>query len=271
MSVTDTSGVRIAWSEQGSGTPALLIMGHSFTQAQWWPVAPELATAHRVVTLDNRGVGGSDLGPAFTVADMVADCLAVLDAAGIQDAHVYGVSMGGGIALELAMAHPERVRSVVLGCTMAKTEVIAPPSWWMKTLVRLLPSGTRRKVSAGRLYSDAAPADRVARDQQILQESRIPMSAFIAQAEAIAAYSTTHDRVRALNVPALVLHGTDDPAVPYAEGKRLAELIPGAQLVTYEGARHNFLIEHGEHANAQVLEFFAQVDAARDQRLAMPS
>lgn len=271
MSTTDASGVRIAWSEQGSGTPVLLVMGHSFTQAQWWPVAPDLAAEHRVVTFDNRGVGESELGPAFTVPDMVRDCLAVMDAAGIEDAHVYGVSMGGGIVLELAMAHPERVRSLVLGCTMAKTEVIDPPSAWMKLFVRLLPKGTRRKVSAKRLYSDGAPADRVAEDQRILAESNIPMTAYIAQAEAIAAYSTSYDRVRAVTAPTLVLHGTDDPAVAYAEGQRLAELIPGAQLVTYEGARHNYLIDHGDHANATVLEFFAQVDAAREQPVALPS
>lgn len=271
MPITDASGVRIAWSERGSGSPVLLVMGHSFTQAQWWPVAPELSRAHRVVTFDNRGVGESDRGPAFTVSDMVRDCLAVMDAAGIEDAHVYGVSMGGGIVLELAIAHPERVRSLILGCTMAKSEVIAPPTTWTKLFVRLLPKGTRRKVSAKRLYSNAAPADRVAEDQRILNESRIPLSGYIAQAEAIAAYSTSDDRVRTVTAPTLVLHGTDDPAVAYAEGQRLAELIRGARLVTYEGARHNYLIEHGDHANATVLDFFAQVDAAREQPLALPS
>jgi 3-oxoadipate enol-lactonase len=261
-----TSGVGIHWDETGSGTPVLLIMGHSFTSATWWPVVPDLAARHRVITFDNRGVGRSGMSKPWTVQDMVRDGVAVLDAAGVQDAHVYGVSMGGGIALEMAISHPDRVRSVVLGCTMAKTELRPPTPWTKKAILRAVPNRMLLRAGGNGLYGDSSPADRVARDREILRTSRMPKSGVIRQADAIAAYATTEDSVRAVSAPALVLHGTLDDAVPYEQGQRLAELVPNARLVTFEGARLNYLIDHGAEANESVLDFFAEVDAQKNAR-----
>jgi 3-oxoadipate enol-lactonase len=271
MATTQASGVEIHWDEIGEGTPVLLIMGHSFTAASWWPVAPELATRHRVITFDNRGVGKSGSSRSWTVQDMVSDAIAVLDAAGVVAAHVYGVSMGGGIALEMAISHPERVRSVVLGCTMAQTSVAPPPGRLKKALLRAVPSSLLLAMGGKGLYGDNAPADRVARDQQVLREAHIPKSGVIRQAEAVAAYSTTEEKVRAVTAPALVLHGTLDQAVAYEQGQRLATLVPGARLVTFDGARHNYLIDHGPEANAEVLSFFEQVDAQQNEGAVTPA
>jgi pimeloyl-ACP methyl ester carboxylesterase len=256
-----SAGVAIHWEESGEGTPVLLIMGHSFTSATWWPVVNALAESHRVLTFDNRGVGRSGTSRSWSVQDMVSDAVAVLDAAGCETAHAYGVSMGGGVALELAMSHPDRLRSVVLGCTKAKTEVTPPPTRAKKAILRAIPKAVALRGSGRGLYGDDAPADRVAHDQRVLRESRIPKSGIIRQAEAIAAYATSDAQVRAVTTPTLVLHGTLDPAVPYADGQRLAELVPGARLVSFHGARHNFLIDHGQSANQAVLDFFREVDA----------
>jgi len=271
MPVTNASGVAIHWDETGGGTPVLLIMGHSYTSATWWPVVPALAERHRVLTFDNRGVGKSGSTRTWTVQDMARDSVAVLDAAGVGNAHVYGVSMGGGIALEMAISCPDRVRSVVLGCTMAKTEVAAPPTWSQKAILRAMPRSVLLRSSEKGLYGDSSSADRIAHDQEILRGSRIPKFGVIRQAEAVAAYATTDDKVRAVTHPALVLHGTLDQAVPYEHGQRLAELVPNARLVTFEGARHNYLIDNGPVANQTVLDFLAEVDAQKHAGTGAPS
>src|SRR5512132_2898485 len=111
------SGVRLHWEDTGgSGPPVLLVMGLGMNATGWWRTVPVLAQAGlRVLAFDNRGVGRSDRPPGpYTVAEMADDCAAVLDAAGEETAHVYGISLGGMIAQEFALRHPGRLRSLVL-------------------------------------------------------------------------------------------------------------------------------------------------------------
>jgi pimeloyl-ACP methyl ester carboxylesterase len=111
-------GANIYWNEQGSGPPVLLIMGLSFTHEMWFRVLPVLSGYYRTIFFDNRGMGRSDVPPGpYRMRLMAQDAAAVLDAAGVSAAHVIGASMGGMIAQELALRHPSRVLSLVLGCT----------------------------------------------------------------------------------------------------------------------------------------------------------
>src|SRR5690242_8000396 len=98
---------RLHYDSAGEGPGVLLVMGLGLPADAWWRTVPVLARGFRVISFDNRGVGQSDLPPAgCTLAAMATDAVAVLDAAGIERAHVYGISMGGMIAQELALAHP---------------------------------------------------------------------------------------------------------------------------------------------------------------------
>ena len=117
MPFTNSNGCRIYWEESGAGYP-LLIMGLGYSHEMWHRTRPAMTEHYRTIVFDNRGVGKSDLpaGP-YPLAQMAHDVAAVLDAAGVEQAHVYGISMGGMIAQELALNHPERVRSLILGCT----------------------------------------------------------------------------------------------------------------------------------------------------------
>src|ERR1700761_923917 len=115
MPFTTSNGARLHWGEQGSGTPILLVMGHRFSAKMWYPSIPALAARHRVIWFDNRGTGESDTTAKLSVAQMAADAFAVMDAAGVERAHIYGVSMGGVIVQEMALTAPQRVHSLTVG------------------------------------------------------------------------------------------------------------------------------------------------------------
>ena len=110
--------MKIAWESTGKGSPLLLIQGLGYGRWGWDPIVPGLEARHLVIAFDNRGIGESDKpeGP-YTAAQMAGDALQVLDEAGIERAHVFGASLGGMIAQELAVIAPERVDRLVLGCT----------------------------------------------------------------------------------------------------------------------------------------------------------
>src|SRR5689334_5069581 len=111
-------GARIYWDEQGQGEPLLLIMGLGYPSYLWHRTRPVLAQRYRTIALDNRGTGQSDAPPGpYPIAVMASDAAAVLDAAGVESTHIFGVSMGGMIAQEFALQYPRRVLSLVLGCT----------------------------------------------------------------------------------------------------------------------------------------------------------
>src|ERR687887_2097178 len=106
------------WQATGDGEPVLLIMGLGLSGGAWWRTVPVLARRLQVITFDHRGVGRSRaFSPVYTTEAMADDAVAVLDAAGIDRAHVYGISLGGMVAQQLALRRPERVRALVLGAT----------------------------------------------------------------------------------------------------------------------------------------------------------
>jgi 3-oxoadipate enol-lactonase len=259
---TENRGVRLHWDEDGEGSPVLLIMGHLYSSAMWYPLLPALTEQHRAVWFDNRGTGRSGSTRDASMDDLVGDALAVMDAAGLDAAHVVGVSMGGGIALQLAVTAPERVRSLVLGCTAMAGEghvpgrgrtALAPlayriPLRWLR--------GSMRKG-----YGSACDPAAAERDLDVLLSQPYSKAGVLAQAKAMQGYAITRDLVAGIEIPTLVQHGTEDTAVAYRQGQLLAEVIPGARLATYEGSGHNYFVSYRERAVADLLGFLAEVDA----------
>ncbi|MBA2934064.1 alpha/beta hydrolase [Sphingomonas sp. CGMCC 1.13654] len=261
MPFTTNAGIRLFWEERGQGSPLLLVMGHRYSSAMWYPALDALAAKHRVISFDNRGTGRTDSATGFSIADMADDALAVLDAAGVDRAHIYGVSMGGVIVQDMAIRHPERALSLIVGCSgmLTREKPRAPlivralyyvPPKILAWLFRNMPHG----------YGSAASADLIAHDKAVVERDPISMRGVRAQQRAIRKHSVSVEQVRALTMPALVLHGDEDRTVPHSYGVELADTLPRARFVSLPGAGHNYLIAHQDTANTAVLTFLDEVD-----------
>lgn len=267
MPFVNSNGARIHWQAQGSGTPVLLIMGHLYSSRMWYPLVPDLAKTHRVITFDNRGTGDSDTTGGVTIEQLTADALAVLEAAGESAAHVYGVSMGGGIAAEFAMAYPERTLSVTLGCTLIKQTAEGKGKGraaWMYYMPRWLVRWAMSRGNSLEGYGSAAPVDAALRDKSIVGSERYTMKGVREQSQAISRYTTTADRARTrMTMPVLILHGDEDTAVDVKFARESHALLPHSRYVEFNGAGHNYLVACGHEATRAFVGFIDDVDAQR--------
>jgi pimeloyl-ACP methyl ester carboxylesterase len=251
-------GTKIAWAERGEGPPLLLIHGLGYASWGWGPVLEPLAERFRVLTFDNRGIGGSDRPPGPYTARMLAeDGIAVLDAAGVVRAHVVGTSLGGMAAQELALGWPERVDRLVLACTTPG----GPSSHPMpEATVRLitqpldLPREERFRVFVRNALSEPYDEDVVEEITALRLEEAQPLEAWQAQAAAGMGFDAS-DRVGNIAAPTLVLTGTADEVVDARNSDLLAERIAGARLERFEGCGHLFFWQEPERFVRLVTEF----------------
>src|ERR1700732_1365244 len=166
MPFVENQDAKIYWDEQGPGAPLLLIEGMSYPSYMAHRPRPILARTYRTIALDNRGVGQSDVPPGvYSIELMASDAAAVLDAAGGQSAHVFGVSMGGMIAQEFALQYPKRVRSLILGCTAAGgPHAIQAEPEALQTLMRQGMTPESKEAIIPFIYDAATPRERIDED-----------------------------------------------------------------------------------------------------------
>jgi 3-oxoadipate enol-lactonase len=269
---TATDGVRIHFDVVGrrSGEPVLLIQGLGADARGWFLQRAVLAHRYRVVTFDNRGVGRSEkpAGP-YDLTQMAADALSVLDAAGIESAHVVGASMGGVLAQIVAVAAPERVRSLVLACTACRHHRWRRELFeeWAATAqaqgMRAFANANLRWLIGPRSLRRFWPAFGILGPLAI----SAPSHAFVAQVHAILDMDDDlRFELAQLDVPTLVLVGSQDVLTPQADSEELAELIPGAQLAVIRGAAHGFMVEAARPFNQALLRFLDEVGSGRSER-----
>ena len=253
---------RIYWDERGAGTPLLLIMGLGYASCMWHRSRPMLSEKYRTIAMDNRGVGQSDVPPGpYSIPVMAADAAAVLDAAGIQRAHVFGVSMGGMIAQEFALQYPQRVHSLILGCTAAggPTAKVAEPSVLMalRTLAEL-PAEQAAQSAVSFLYDTGTPQQVIDEDIAVRRPWFPSREGYLAQLQAIMGWQS-FPRLSEIKVPTLVIHGQADRLVPAGNGQVIASQIPGAKLVLLDRAGHIFSSDQPEASHQATLAFLSSV------------
>jgi len=277
MATATVDSIELYYEEHGRGDPLLLIMGLAADSTAWMFQVPDFAERHRTITFDNRGVGRSSKPPGpYTIHQMADDAAGLLDALRIARAHVLGVSMGGMIAQELALRHPERVRGLVLACTYPEpdVEVERQREFGMTQF-----GGT--VTASGEMRIDLSALDPIMFFQHLLPrvfnqsfiDRELPrlmqlfsgalqygfsMEAILGQVEAVMGHRAT-DRLHLIEAPTLVITGDADLLISPANSDVLARSIPGAKLVKVPGGSHGFNFETPEIFNRAVLDFLGGV------------
>ncbi len=267
-STIEHRGCKIAWRARGAGPPVVWIQGVGLHGDGWSPQIDALAASYRCIQFDNRGVGKSvPRGCALSIGQMAEDVGRVLDAAGVDAAHVVGHSMGGIIALEFALAARARVRSLALLCTFARGKDVAPLSAklaWLGLLRVLGPRRSRRRAFL-RLVLRDVPASTA--EQDALAERLVPIFGHDladldpivhAQIAALRRHDVTARLAELAGVPTLVVSGAHDLVAPPALGRKIADCIPGARFVLMADGAHGAPIEHAARLNALLAEHFSR-------------
>ncbi|HEU5251919.1 MAG TPA: alpha/beta hydrolase [Solirubrobacterales bacterium] len=261
MPTVEVQGREFHYERAGSGEPLLLIQGMSGTHVSWGePFKGALEESFDVVAFDNRGIGlsGPVDGP-FTIAEMAQDTAALLGELGLERAHVVGISMGGMIAQELALAEPALLRSLTLGCTYCG----GPGS-------QLMPEENVQKIVAGMSSGDRDEAIRAGYEVNISPAFRADESTWDAfhematrvpaakatielQAQAIFGHDTS-GRLGEVETPTLIVHGTVDGVLPFSNGELIASLMPNARFEVLEGVGHMFWWEQPQRSAELIRE-----------------
>ena len=267
MSLVRVGEIELDYERSGSGPPLLLIMGMSGTSLHWGePFLAPLREHFETIVYDHRGVGASTrLEGKVSIAQLAEDAAGLLAALEIDSAHVLGISMGGMIAQELALSHPELVRTLALGCTYCGGEGSALASEEVgRRLFEGMSSGDRKLALRVAWDINVSPAladdeDAFAAFLAIAEERAVAVPVVMAQAQAIVAHDT-QARLSELEMPTLVIHGTEDQMLPVSNGHLIASLIPGSRLEIIDGVGHLFFWERPE-LSAELLRAHTAVPA----------
>ena len=265
MPTVQANDIDIYYEEHGSGEPLLLIMGWGGNAASWSPQIPGLAETFRIIAFDNRGAGRTTAPESpYSIAQMADDTVALLDLLDVPRTHVFGVSMGGMIAQELALAHPERVGALILGCTSAggdratgfaqlrseieafrqeNGEKLQDPQWFGDFMKRLWTEGALAR-------SDSQVQDFVL----ALIRFPPPVHGLRNQAAAIVDHNA-HDRLPQIPHHTLVITGAEDGLIDPQNSVILSGRIPNAQLHIFPDLLHAFHLERPDLVNSMILDF----------------
>lgn len=263
MPTVDIEGRTIYYEEHGKGEPLLGVMGLAADTLSWALQVPAFSERHRTVIFDNRDVGQSSyVEDHYEVADMSGDALALADVLELDRFHLLGVSMGGAIAQEMALAAPERVTTLTLAVTFASGGAYArklAEQWGAR--VRKL---TREEhldelllltLSEG-FFENAEAVDFV---RSVALNNPNPQSpeAFGRQLHASSRHRAG-DRLGSLRMPVHVVGAEHDILIPVWKSREVAGLIPGSRLTVIEGAPHGLQLERAQEFNDSVLGFVAE-------------
>lgn len=263
MPTTEANGQTIYYEVHGKGEPLVCVMGLAADTLAWALQVPAFSARHRTVVFDNRDVGRSSMSEgSYEIADMAADALALADVLELDSFHLLGVSMGGAIAQEMALAAPERVHTLTLAASFAAG------GRWSRALSDVWGARVGRMSREERIdelmlltLSEAffENAEGVAwlRNLMLQNPHPQPADAFARQLDA----ASRHDaraRLATLDAPAHVIGAEYDILVPVWKSRELTELIPGAQLTVLDACPHGLNVERAEEFNRAVLDFIAE-------------
>ena len=257
---------QLYWESAGSGDPVLLIHGLGLSGGAWWRTVDALAPKLRVITFDNRGIGRSkSLAPAYTTEAMADDAVAVLDELGLDAVHVYGLSLGGMVAQQLALRHPRRVRSLVLGATQPGGRRAVRPDDDVLAFFRRRSQMRNEEAAWASVAYNYGPrcrelhVDRIAEDIERRLTQPFSPQAYRAQLVAASLHNCL-GRLDRIRVPTLVVHGACDRVIPVGNAHLMAERVPDCRLRILEESGHLYPTEEPS-VDEEIAGFLAGVPA----------
>ena len=256
------SGTRLHVERGGTGEPMLWITGFAISSEIFTPVLPLYEQDYDCIRYDNRGAGRSDAPWRLTsIPELAGDAVRLLDRLGIDSAHVYGLSMGGMIAQEVAIRFPDRVRALILGGTShgGPRAVLPSPRVLAALTSRTAPAALRAELVGRALFTEPYRRDHPAEVRTalgLIGRHRVSGRGLVSHLTA-SAYHDTRARLARIVAPTLVISGDQDDLTPVANSRLLARLIPDATLAILPGAGHAYLLEQAAASHAAVRDWLA--------------
>ncbi len=261
MARVNVNGCEFYYEVHGQGDPLVLIMGLRRNVEWWYRQIPLLSQHFQVIVFDNRGAGRTAKPVMeYSMGLFADDTAGLMDALGIPEARILGISMGGYIAQELALNYPQKVNSLVLGCTGCggdRAVGMSPQRMEKFTANKGLSPEEILRKDMDIYFSDGFVSqnpDKIEEFVEISMRYYQPADAFFRQFDACLRHDTG-DRLHQLEVPTLIMTGDDDPLVPPQNSQVLKDLIAGAELSVFAGGRHCFFIEQADRFNREAVEF----------------
>jgi len=253
-----TGGVSLFYHDEGQGEPLLLIHGFPLSGELFQPQRAGLSHRFRVITPDLRGMGRSDSLPDaddYAMSTYADDLAALLDALGIGQAIVGGMSMGGYVAFAMLRRHPDRVRGLILFDTKAAADTAEARTGRYKMMQQARDEGVGAIADAmlPKMLSERTRAEQpeLARWLRELMAAN-PVDGIVGALHALAERPDSSPLLPTINIPTLVVVGSEDPITPPAVAQEMADAIPGAELLVVDGAAHAANLERPEEVNARI-------------------
>jgi pimeloyl-ACP methyl ester carboxylesterase len=266
MAYLERGDARLYYEVTGEGTPVIFIQGVGVIGAGWQYQTAALADEFQCLSFDNRGIGKSTTtAKALTVEQMAQDTVALMDALGYKQAHIVGHSLGGIVAQEVALAAPERVRSLSLLCTFAKGAQgarMTPAVIWMGLRTRIGSRTMRRRAFLEMLFAAEYLAHQetdalAARLKPVLGRDLADSPPILMkQLSALGAYDGSARMQRLASIPTVVVTGAHDPIALPEYGAQLAALIPGARHIDISGSAHGVILQEPDRINTLLRDHF---------------
>jgi len=244
--VAEVAGNRIPYYETGAGEPLLIHHGAESHKGQYEIFAPLLDPGLRAISYDQRDVGDAESVDAdYRMADLADDCVGLMDALGIDKAHIMGISFGGAISLQVGLRHPDRVQTLIVG---AAPDNLVEPTPFVEKMLAAAPE------DRGALMRDASLSPAAQQDAWLMAQldnlaragGRGTVIALGSRRRAAMDGHDVRGQVDKITAPTLLLYGEFDPIAPPEVGERLHADLPESELVVVQGARHGLSFEYRE-------------------------
>ena len=267
MPTVEANGQTLYYERHGQGDPLLMVMGLATDTLAWALQVPAFSAKYEAIVFDNRDVGRSSMCEgSYEIADMAQDALALADALELDTFHLLGVSMGGAIAQEIALAAPERIRTLTLAVTWPAGGAWArslSETWGarVQTMTREQRVDELLLLNMSEAFFENADGVAWLRGMMLENPNPQPADAFARQLDASSRHNA-RDRLESLSMPTHVIGAEYDILVPIWKSRDIAKLIPAANLTVLAGSPHGANLERAEDFNNAVLEFIEERAAA---------